>query len=140
MRFRPSVLLVVALILFAASCSDDDTSILDGGKHWLVQFHRLTLASDTPDRLEVEVEVLTGANLAQRAPDGTAVIVSTTVGAFETGGGRAEIQTVGGYALALLELPADRPAGGTITARVGEVATAMEILVDEAGSMQLGAR
>jgi hypothetical protein len=127
------------LTLVAMACGDDDTSILDGGKHWLVQFHRLTVASDTPDRLEVEIEVLTGANLVQRAPDGTAVIVSTTVGAFETGAGRAEIRTEGGYALALLELPADRPANGTITARVGEAEATMKILVDRTGAMQLGA-
>ena len=57
MKARRSVLLVVALVMVATSCGDGGPNLPTQSKGWLLQFKRVTLAADAPDRLEIEIVV-----------------------------------------------------------------------------------
>jgi len=60
MKARWSLLLVIALTIGATSCGDGGPNLLNPGNDWLVKFKRVTLATDAPDRLEIEIVVKTG--------------------------------------------------------------------------------
>ncbi len=138
MRFHPSVVLVVALLAVVASCGDDSHEVPTGGKHWLVDFERVTLASDTPDRVEIELVIRTGTSLLQAAPDGTVVAVTASSGQFASASAEIRVATSDGHALLTLLLPPERPARITVTARVATSQADLSILVDQAGGMRLG--
>jgi hypothetical protein len=138
MRPHRTIVVVVALLAFAASCSDDGPGFPTGSKYWVVDFERITLASDTPDRVEIEIVVHTGASLAEAAPDGTVVVVTASTGGFQDGSGETRVPTSDGHALVTLMLPPERPVESSVTARVDTAQVTMSILVDQAGSMRLG--
>ena len=122
MRARWSVLLVIALTIGATSCGDGGPSLLSPGNDWLVKFKRVTLATDAPDRLEIEIVVKTGSDFSEPAPDGTKVAVETS--------------TIGGHAVVRLVLHSGA-AHTVVTARVDDVEVQLSVVVDEHGSMRL---
>ena len=137
MKVRWSFLLVVILIAVAASCGDAGPGPLISTKDSLVQFKRVTLADDAPDRLEIEIVVRTGADFSEPAADGTTVEIETTVGEFEGNGAHIKAATIGGHAVVRL-VP---PLGGsemTVTARVDDTEARIDIQVDRYGSMRVG--
>ena len=136
MRARWSVLLLVALMVFAASCGDGGPNLPTQGDGWLVKFKRVTLATDAPDRLEIEIVVRTGSDFSEPAPDGMIVLVETSFGEFEGNGPYIKTSTIGGHALVRLVLPKD-PARMIVTAAVEDVESQLSIVVDEHGSMRL---
>lgn len=130
------VLLVVASTVGVAACG--------GGPHFtsqtndeLVLFKRITLATDSPDRLEIEIEVRTGPNFTDPAPDGTKVSVETSLGRYEGNGPSIATSTEGGHAVVRL-VPPPGPADIVVTARVESAEAKLVIVVDEHGSMRLG--
>ena len=136
MKARRSVLLVVGLILIVTSCGDGGPSILKSGDDRLVEFKRVTLATDAPDRLEIEIVVRTGHDFSELAPDGTMIAVETTISRFEGNGPLIKTSTVDGRAVVrLVLLPGT--AHTVVTARVDEVEARLSIVVDEYGSMRL---
>ncbi len=136
MKARRSVLLVVGLILIVTSCGDGGPSILKNGDDRLVEFKRVTLAADAPDRLEIEIVVRTGHDFSELAPDGTTIVVDTTISEFEGNGPLIETSTVGGHAVVrLVLLPGT--AHAVVTARVDEVEAQLSIVVDEYRSIRL---
>jgi len=136
MTARRSFLLVVALIFIATSCGDGGPSILNPGGDWLVKFKRVTLATDAPDRLEIEIIVKTGSDFTEPAPDGTKVVVETSISEFEGNGPIIETSTIGGHAVVRLVLHSDA-AHTVVTARVDDVEARLSVVVDEHGSMRL---
>jgi hypothetical protein len=135
MKVRCCVLLVGTLLLFASACGDGGPSILTHQSHSLVLFKRVTLAAESPDRAEIEIEVRTGAEYSQPAPDGTQVVVETSLGEFEGNGPRIETETVGGRTVVTLVLPG--AAHLTVTAIVDNVESELGLIVDGRGSLQL---
>jgi len=135
MKVRFCVLLVGALLLVISGCGDAGPSILTHSSDSLVLFKRVTLALDAPDRAEIEIEVRTGSEFAQPAPDGTTVIVETSLGEFEGNGPRIETETIGGRAVVTLVLPG--AAHLTITAIVDNVESELGLIVDGRGSLRL---
>jgi hypothetical protein len=135
MKPRRCVLLV-ALIIVASSCGDGGPNLPTQNESWLVQFKRVTLASETPDRLEIEIVVRTGSDFSEPARDGTKVAVGTSHSEFEGNGSRIEASTSGGHALVTLVLPPG-PTHMVVTAVVEDVETRLSIVVDEHGSMRL---
>ena len=136
MTARRSFLLVVALIFIASSCGDGGPSILNPGNDWLVKFKRVTLATDAPDRLEIEIVVKTGSDFTEPAPDGTKIFVETSISEFEGNGPIIETSTIGGHAVVRLVLHSDA-AHTVVTARVDDVEVQLSVVVDEHGSMRL---
>jgi hypothetical protein len=136
MKARWCVLLVVSLIIVATSCGDGGPGTLNPGNDWLVKFKRVTLATDAPDRLEIEIIVKTGTDFSEPAPDGTMVAVETSISEFEGNGPIIETSTIGGHAVVRLVL---RPGAAhtVVTARVDEVESQLSVVVDEHGSMRL---
>ena len=53
MKARRSVLLVITLMIITTACGDGGPSFLTHSDN-LVEFKRVTLATDAPDRLEIE--------------------------------------------------------------------------------------
>lgn len=137
MKARRHVLLVVAMTVAAASCGDGGPRPLIASKDWLVQFKRVTLADDAPDRLEIEIVVRTGAHFSELAADGTLVAIGTDVGEFEDNGPHIQTSTVGGHAVVRL-VPPPGPAEVTVTARVENTESRIDIVVDDYGSMRVG--
>jgi hypothetical protein len=136
MKARHHVLLVVAMMIAAASCGDGGPGLLKSGTDRLVEFKRVTLATDAPDRLEIEIVVRTGPEFTEPAPDGTKVVVETSISEFEGNGPLIETSTIGGHAVVRLVVPS----GAThtvVTACVDEVEARLSIVVDESGSMRL---
>ena len=136
MKARWSVLLVVALMMVATSCGDGGPNILNPGDDWLVKFKRVTLATDAPDRLEIEIIVKTGSDFSEPAPDGTKVAVETSISEFEGNGPVIETSTIGGHAVVRLVLHPGA-AHTVVTARVDDVEARLSVVVDENGSMRL---
>lgn len=136
MKARWSVLLVIALMIGATSCGDGGPNFLNHGTDWLVKFKRITLATDAPDRLEIEIVVRTGSDFSEPAPDGTRVFVETSISEFEGNGPLMETSTTGGHAVVRLVLRPG-PAHTVVTARVDEVEAQLSIVVDQHGSMRL---
>ncbi len=136
MKARWSVLLVITLMIGATSCGDSGPSILNPGNDWLVKFKRVTLATDAPDRLEIEIVVKTGSDFTEPAPDGTKVVVETSISEFEGNGPIIETSTFGGHAVVRLVLHS-RAAHTIVTARVDDVEVQLSVVVDERGSMRL---
>ena len=136
MKGRRSVLLVVALMVFATSCGDGGLNLPTQGDGWLVKFKRVTLSTDAPDRLEIEIVVRTGVNFSEPAPDGVKILVETSFGEFEGNGARTQTSTIGGHALVRLVLP-QGPTHMVVTAVVEDVENSLSIVVDEHGSMRL---
>jgi hypothetical protein len=136
MKARWCVLLVVALMLVVSSCGDGGPNLLTHDKGQLLLFKRVTLAEDAPGRAEIEIEVRTGTDLSQPAPDGTRVSVKTSLGQFEGGGSQIGTSTVGGRAVVTLILPG--AAHLTVTARTDDVEAQLMIVVNADGSMQIG--
>jgi hypothetical protein len=136
MKVRRSVLLVIALMIVASSCGDDGLSLLNQHAGRLVEFKRVTLATDAPDRLEIEIVVRTGLDFSEPAPDGTKIVVETSISEFEGNGPLVETSTIGGHAVVRLVLHngADHT---VVTARVDEVEAQLSIVVDEHGSMRI---
>jgi hypothetical protein len=130
------VLLVIASALVVASCGDGGPYFTGQSKDDLVLFKRVTLATDAPDRLEIEIEVRTGPNYDDPAPDGTKVSVETSISEFEGNGPLIETSTIGGHAVVRLVLHSGA-SHTVVTARVDEVETQLSIVVDEYGSMRL---
>ncbi len=136
MKVRWSVLLVIALTICTASCGDGGPNLLSPGNDWLVKFKRVTLATDAPDRLEIEIVVKTGSNFSEPAPDGTKVVVRTSINEFEGNGPIIETSTIGGHAVVRLVLHSSA-AHTVVTARVDDVEVQLSVVVDERGSMRL---
>ena len=136
MKARWSVLLVIALMIGATSCGDGGPGILHPGNDWLVKFKRVTLATDAPDRLQIEIIVKTGTDFTEPAPDGTKVVVETSISEFEGNGPVIETSTIGGHAVVRLVLHSDA-AHTVVTARVEDVEVQLSVVVDEHGSMRL---
>ena len=136
MTARRSFLLVVALMFIATSCGDGGPNILNSGNDWLVKFKRVTLATDSPDRLEIDIVVRTGSDFSEPAPDGTKILVATSISEFEGNGPIIETSTTGGHAMVRLVLNSDA-AHTVVTARVEDVEVQLSVVVDEHGSMRL---
>jgi hypothetical protein len=122
-------------MIVVTSCGDGGPSLLKNDK--LVEFKRVTLASDAPDHLEIEIVVRTGLDYSEPVADGTKVIVETSISEFEGNGPLIEASTISGHAVVRLVVPS----GAThtvVTASVDEVEARMSIVVDEHGSMRLG--
>ena len=135
MKVRWCVLLVSFSILLATACGDGAPDLL-GHKTSLIQFKRVTLASDAPDRAEIEIEVRTGPEFSEPAHDGTAIVVETSVGQFEGGSPRVETVTHGGRALVTLVVPEE--ANLTVTATVDRTECQLTMIVDSDGSLRIG--
>ena len=136
MTARRSVLLIFALIFIATSCGDGGPNLMNPGDDWLVKFKRVTLATDAPDHLEIEIVVKTGLDFSEPAPDGTKVVVTTSISEFEGNGPIIETSTFGGHAVVRLVLHF-RAAHTVVTARVDDVEVQLSVVVDEHGSMRL---
>jgi len=136
MKARWCVILVVAMILVSTSCSDGGPNLPTQSKSWLALFKRVTLAADEPGRAEIEIEVRTGPEFSEPAPDGTKIQVETTLGSFVGGDLHIETATLGGRALVTLNLPG--AAHLTVTARTHDVEAHLEMVVTAGGSLQLG--
>ena len=136
MTARWSVLLVVALMIVATSCGDAGPDLLNPGANLLVEFKRVTLATDAPDRLEIEIVVHTGHDFSEPAPDGTKIAVETSISEFEGNGPLIETSTIGGHAVVRLVLYPGA-AHTVVTARVEKVEVQLSVVVDEHGSMRL---
>ena len=135
MKVRFCVLLVGTLLLFVSACGDGGPNILTHQSDSLVLYKRVTLAVDSPDRAEIEIEVRTGAEFSRPAPDGTKIVVETSLGEFEGNGPRIETETIGGRAVVTLVLPG--AAHLTVTAIVDIVESELGLIVDGRGSLQL---
>ena len=136
MKARWSVLLVIAMMIGATSCGDGGPNVLNSGDDWLVKFKRVTLATDAPDRLEIEIVVKTGSDFSEPAPDGTIIAVETSISEFEGNGPVILTSTIGGHAVVRLVLHSEA-AHTVVTARVDDVEVRLSIIVDENGSMRL---
>ena len=136
MKARWSVLLVIAMMIGSTSCGDGGPNVLNSGDDWLVKFKRVTLATDAPDRLEIEIVVKTGSDFSEPAPDGTIIAVETSISEFEGNGPVIETSTIGGHAVVRLVLHSEA-AHTVVTARVDDVEVRLSIIVDENGSMRL---
>ena len=136
MKARWSLLLVIALTIGATSCGDGGPNLLNPGNDWLVKFKRVTLATDAPDRLEIEIVVKTGSDFSEPAPDGTKIVVETSISEFEGNGPLIETSTIGGHAVVRLVLHSGA-AHTVVTARVDDVEVQLSVVVDEHGSMRL---
>lgn len=134
MKVRRHVLLVVAMMIVVTSCGDGGPILPKNDK--LVEFKRVTLASDAPDRLEIEIVVRRGLDFSEPVADGTKVIIETSISEFEGNGPLTEVSTIGGHAVVRLIVPP----GAThtvVTARADGVEARLSIVVDEHGSMRL---
>ena len=136
MKARRSVLLVVAMMIVVTSCGDGGLILPKHRTDQLVEFKRVTLAADAPDRLEIEVVVRTGPDFSEPAPDGTKVLLETSISEFEGNGPVVETTTIGGHAVVRLVLHSGA-AHTVVTARVNGVEAQLSIVVDEHGSMRL---
>jgi len=136
MKARRGVLLVILLMIVTTSCGDGGPNLLNPGNDWLVKFKRVTLAVDAPDRLEIEIVVRTGHDFSEPAPDGTKIVVKTSVSEFEGNGPLIEASTIGGHAVVRLVLHAGA-AHTVVTARVDEVEAQLSVVVDDHGSMRV---
>ena len=105
MKARWGVLLVITTMFVTQSCGNDGPNPLGHSSDWLVKFKRVTLATDAPDRLEIEIVVRTGHDFAEPAPDGTKILVATTISEFEGNGPVTVTSTVGGHAVVRLIVP-----------------------------------
>jgi hypothetical protein len=135
MRARWCVILVVAMILVVTSCGDGGPNLPTQSKGWLALFKRVTLAADEPGRAEIELEVRTGPDFAEPAPDGTKIHVETTLGSFVGGDRHIETTTHGGRAVVTLVLPG--AAHLTVTATAHDVEVSLAMIVTAGGSLQL---
>jgi hypothetical protein len=124
------------MMIVATSCGDGGPSLLNQQADRLVEFKRVTLATDAPDRLEIEIVVRTGHDFSEPAPDGTKIVVETSISEFEGNGPLIETSTIGGHAVVRLVLH-DGAAHTVVTARVDNVEAQLSIVVDEYGSMRL---
>jgi len=95
MRARWCVILIVAVMLMVTSCGDDGPNLPTQSKDWLALFKRVTLAADEPGHAEIEIEVRTGPDFSEPAPDGTKIHVETTLGSFVGGDRHIETTTHG---------------------------------------------
>ncbi len=136
MRARWCVILVVAMILVVTSCGDGGPNLPTQSKGWLALFKRVTLAADEPGRAEIELEVRTGLDFLEPAPDGTKIHVETTLGNFVGGDRHIEATTLGGRAVVTLVLPG--AAHLVVTARAHDVEVHLAMVVTADGSLQLG--
>ena len=127
MLARKLVVVVCTLVVEVAACGDGGPSLPTQEKDWLILFKRVTLASDTPDSVEIELEVRTGTHLSLPAPDGTTLTLESSLGRFEGAGPVAKIPTVEGRALARLEIGG--PGNINVTARVHQAETRLAIFV-----------
>jgi len=136
MKARWGVLLVIAMMLVIQSCGNDGPNPLNRSNDWLVKFKRVTLATDAPDRLEIEIVVCTGQDFTLPAPDGTKVVVETSISEFEGNGPVAVSSTVSGRAIFRLILQPGVSHTVVVT-RVDEAAARLSIVVDEKGSLRI---
>ena len=136
MRARWCVILIIAMIFVVTSCADGGPYLPTQSKDWLALFKRVTLAADEPGRAEIEIEVRTGADLSEPAPDGTKIRVETTLGSFVGGGRHIETTTIGGRALVTLDLP--DAAHLHLTASTDDVVAHLEMAVTAFGSLLRG--
>ena len=127
------LLVACTLLLVLTACADNGLPTEE--KNHLVLFKRITIAADAPGRAEIELEVRTGANLWQPAPDGTAVTLEASAGRFANGARVIYLSTTGGRALA--EIAIDGPETLQLTAKVHEVETRLGVLVRRDGSLVL---
>jgi len=135
MKIRWLILLVGVAISTVTACSDGGPGLFKHDADHLVLFKRVTLASDARDRAEIEIEVRTGSNFSEMAPDGTVVALQTTFGSFENGAPRIVTKTVGGHAVEKLTLPG--PSRLTVTARSRDAESRLVIDVRDDGSITL---
>ena len=135
MKIRWSALLYCVVLLLPAACGDGGPSILKQDSDSLVVFKRVTLASTAPDRAEIELEVRTGTNFSKTAPDGTTIVLETSLGNFENNGSTTRVQTIGGHAVTTLILP--EPSRLIITASSRNVEARLALDVNEDGSIAI---
>ncbi len=135
MKIRWPVFLVGFTILVVAACGDGGPSLIKHDTDHLVLFKRITLASDARDRAEIELEVRTGSDFSKTVPDGTAVVLETSLGVFEGHGSHVEIPTDGGRVVATLILP--EPSRLTITARSHDAESHLILEVNPDGSIRI---
>lgn len=135
MKIRWSFLLVGIAMVNVVACGDGGPDLFNHDKDILVLFNRVTLASYAPDRAEIEIEVRTGSNLSQMAPDGTEVALETSLGAFGNNGPSTVARTIGGRVVVTLILP--EPSRLTVSARSRNAEARLVIDVNEDGSIQL---
>ena len=131
------VVVVCTLVFAFAACGDGGPDLPTQEKDWLILFKRVTLSSDTPDSVEIELEVRTGTHLSLPAPDSTALTLETSLGRFEGAGPVAKIPTAEGRALARLEIGG--PGNINVTARVHRSETRLTIVVRPDGSLTVNA-
>jgi len=134
-RVGKLVVVVCTLVVAVAACGDGGLDLPTQEKDWLILFKRVTLASDTPDKVEIELEVRTGTNFSLSAPDGTLLSMETSLGQFAGAGPVVRISTVEGRALARLEIGG--PGNINVTARVHQAETRLTILVRPDGSLTI---
>lgn len=131
------VVVICTLVFAFAACGDGGPDLPTQEKDWLILFKRVTLSSDTPDSVEIELEVRTGTHLSQPAPDSTTLTLETSLGRFEGAGPVAKIPTAEGRALARLEIGG--PGNINVTARVHQSETRLTIVVRPDGSLTVHA-
>jgi hypothetical protein len=130
----PLVFVGIAVVLQVA-CSDGGPNFFKHDKETIVLFNRVTLASYAQDRAEIEIEVRTGSDFSEMAPDGTDVQLETSFGSFEGGGSTVTAQTLGGRAVVTLLVP--EPSRLTVSARSQDAETDLVVDIDEDGSIRL---
>ena len=135
MRARWCVILIVAIMFLVTSCGDGGPNLPTQSKGWLALFKRVTLAADEPGRAEIEIEVRTGPDFTEPAPDGTKIDVEPTLGPFVGGDRHIEAATIRGRAVVSLVLPG--AAHLTVTAKAHDVEVSLAMAVTADGSLQL---
>ena len=135
MRARWCVILVVAMVLVVTSCGDGGPNLPTQSKGCLALFKRVTLAADEPGRAEIEIEVRTGPDFSEPAPDGTKIHVETTLGNFVGGDRHIETATLSGRAVVTLVLPG--VAHLVVTAKAHDVEVHLAMAVTGDGSLHL---
>jgi hypothetical protein len=128
-------LLFGALVLVAAACGDDGPKLFGHDDEHLLLFKRVTLAADARDRAEIEIEVRSGPDFAEPAPDGTTVAFETTGGVFVGSGSVVETATSCGHAVVTLLLP--EPGQLAITASVRDSETCLLLELSDDGSIRI---
>ncbi len=135
MKIRWPVFLVGMAVITLAACGDGGPSFIKHDTDHLLLFKRVTLAADARDRAEIELEVRTGSDFSKMAPDGTMVVLETSLGVFEDYGPRIEAQTNGGHVVVTLMLP--EPSRLTVIARSHDAESRLVVDVNPDGSIRI---
>lgn len=135
---RKLVALAFPLVVLLASCSDTGHNLVTKEQDRLVVFKRVTVATESPDRAEIEIEVRTGPHFSHPAPDGTPVVIVTSLGSFLNGESLIESATEAGRTVVILKIP--NTGALTLTARVRDTEADLTLLVRPDGSLACSSR